>query len=381
MYGCRSRVAMRLNNRLVGRGIVVARKGALVVVKGKATLLVVFGAIVLALASCGTVVEDGGQGGAGQGSDQASGRAGNGDGPRMAFVPQIVGIPYYDGFEKGAEEAAQKFGIDYTQTGPSTVSSPEQLRIFESLVKQGYDSISISPLDPTSINGAISEAEAKGVTVTTSDADAPKSDREVFVAQATDKALGYTVMDELAKQMGEDGQFGIVSGVPDTASLDSWANFIQERAKDKYPDIELVGGVRNSKDSAEALQEAQNLMTAYPDIEGIVAVPSTAVPGVSQAVQNAGNAGKVSVIGYGSPNTARPFIKSGVMKNTVLWDVPQLGYLTVWATKQLLDGKEFEETNQVPGIDHAVKYDAENEMLILGPPKVFDKSNVDDYDF
>lgn len=372
---------MRLNNRLVGRGIVVARKGALVVVKGKATLLVVFGAIVLALASCGTVVEDGGQGGAGQGSDQASGRAGNGDGPRMAFVPQIVGIPYYDGFEKGAEEAAQKFGIDYTQTGPSTVSSPEQLRIFESLVKQGYDSISISPLDPTSINGAISEAEAKGVTVTTSDADAPKSDREVFVAQATDKALGYTVMDELAKQMGEDGQFGIVSGVPDTASLDSWANFIQERAKDKYPDIELVGGVRNSKDSAEALQEAQNLMTAYPDIEGIVAVPSTAVPGVSQAVQNAGNAGKVSVIGYGSPNTARPFIKSGVMKNTVLWDVPQLGYLTVWATKQLLDGKEFEETNQVPGIDHAVKYDAENEMLILGPPKVFDKSNVDDYDF
>jgi len=69
------------------------------------------------------------------------------------------------------------------------------------------------------------------------------------------------------------------------------------------------------------------------------------------------------------------------MKNTVLWDVPELGYLTVWATKQLLDGKEFKETNQVPGIDHPVKYDAENEMLILGPPKVFDESNVDDYDF
>ena len=122
-------------------------------------------------------------------------------------------------------------------------------------------------------------------------------------------------------------------------------------------------------------------MTAYPDIKGIVAVPSTAVPGVSKAVQNAGKTGKVAVIGYGSPNTARPFIKSGVMKNTVLWDVPQLGYLTVWANKQLLEGKKFKKENQVPGIDHPIEYDAKKEMLILGPPKVFDKSNVDNYDF
>ena len=200
-------------------------------------LSAILGVILLALVGCGTIVENGQQGG---GSTQASG--GGGDRPKMAFVPQIVGIPYYDGFEKGAKKAAQKFGIAYKQTGPSTVSSPEQLRIFESLVKQNYDAISISPLDPTSINGAISNAVEEGVTVTTSDADAPKSKREVFVAQATDKALGYTVMDELAKQMDGRGKFGIVSGVPDTASLDSWANFIQERAKKKYPDIELVGG-------------------------------------------------------------------------------------------------------------------------------------------
>lgn len=339
-------------------------------------LSAVLGVILLALVGCGTIVEKGQQGG---GSTQASG--GGGNHLKMAFVPQIVGIPYYDGFEKGAKKAAQKFGIAYKQTGPSTVSSPEQLRIFESLVKQNYDAISISPLDPTSINGAINNAVEKGVTVTTSDADAPKSKREVFVAQATDKALGYTVMDELAKQMNGRGKFGIVSGVPDTASLDSWANFIQERAKKKYPNIELVGGVRHSQDSAEALQQAQNLMTAYPDIKGIVAVPSTAVPGVSKAVQNAGKTGKVAVIGYGSPNTARPFIKSGVMKNTVLWDVPQLGYLTVWANKQLLEGKKFKKKNQVPGIDHPIEYDAKKEMLILGPPKVFDKSNVDNYDF
>lgn len=311
----------------------------------------------------------------------ASGGSAAGGKIKMAFVPQIIGIPYYAGFEQGAKEAAAKFGVEFKMSGPATANSAEQLRIFQSLVQQGYQAITISPLDPTSINSAIAAARAKGVIVTTSDADAPKSERQFFVSQAKDEDLGFTVMDELAKQMGEAGKFGIVSGAPDTASLDAWTKFILERAKSKYPNIQFVGNVRHATDSALALKEAQNLMTAFPDIKGIVAVPSTAVPGVSQAVQNAGKTGKVAVIGYGSPKTAGPFIKSGVMKNTVLWDVPQLGYLTIWANKQLLDGKTLQASNTVPGIDHPISYDASSKTLLLGPPKIFDASNYAQFNY
>lgn len=300
---------------------------------------------------------------------------------RMAFIPQIVGIPYYAGFEAGAQRAAEEFGVEFTMSGPSTANSAEQLRIFESLVQQGYDAISISPLDPTSINSAISAAREEGVVVTTSDADAVDSERQLFVSQASDEELGYAVMDSLAEQMGGEGQFGIVSGAPDTASLDAWTNFILERAETEYPDIEFVGDVRHATDSALALNEAQNLMTAFPDIKGIVAVPSTAVPGVGQAVQNAGKTGEVAVIGYGSPKTAGPFIESGVMQETVLWDVPELGYLTVWANKQLVEGKTFEAENDVPGIDRPISYDESTKTLLLGPPKIFDKSNYAEFDF
>jgi len=351
--------------------------------RGMHLTTIVITAAALMLSACGTTnkPQDASTGaGAGAGATPAGGGGGGGK-IKMAFVPQIVGIPYYAGFEQGAQEAAAKFGVEFKMSGPSTANSAEQLQIFQSLVQQGYKAISISPLDPTSINSAIAAARAKGVIVTTSDADAPKSERQVFVSQANDKDLGYTVMDELAKQMGEKGQFGIVSGAPDTASLDSWAKFIQERAKTKYPNIQFVGDVRHATDSALALKEAQNLMTAFPDIKGIVGVPSTAVPGVSQAVQNAGKTGKVAVIGYGSPKTAGPFIKSGVMKNTVLWDVPQLGYLTVWANKQLIDGKSFDASNTVPGIDHPISYDTASKTLLLGPPKIFDASNYAQFNY
>lgn len=340
-----------------------------------ATVVIAVAALALTATACGSTNKTQ------NASAGPSGGSAGGAKIKIAFVPQIIGIPYYAGFEQGAKEAAAKFGVEFKMSGPATANSAEQLRIFESLVQQGYQAITISPLDPTSINSAIAAARAKGVIVTTSDADAPKSERQFFVSQAKDQDLGYTVMDELAKQMGETGKFGIVSGAPDTASLDSWSHFIQERAKTKYPNIQFVGNVRHATDSALALKEAQNLMTAFPDIKGIVAVPSTAVPGVSQAVQNAGKTGKVAVIGYGSPKTAGPFIKSGVMKNTVLWDVPQLGYLTVWADKQLIDGKTLQASNSVPGIDHPVSYDVSSKTLLLGPPKIFDASNYAQFNY
>lgn len=332
---------------------------------------------VLALAACGSTESPGSATPAGG----SGGSGGSEGGIKMAFVPQIIGIPYYAGFEAGAQRAAEEFGVEFTMSGPSTANSAEQLRIFESLVQQEYDAITISPLDPTSINSAIAQARADGVVVTTSDADAADSERQLFVSQADDKELGYAVMDSLAEQMGNEGQFGIVSGAPDTASLDAWTNFILERAETEYPDIEFVGDVRHATDSELALKEAQNLMTAFPDIKGIVAVPSTAVPGVSQAVQNADKAGKVAVIGYGSPKTAGPFIDSGVMKETVLWDVPELGYLTVWANQQLIEGKDLATENEVPGIDRPISYDEATKTLLLGPPKVFDKSNYAEFDF
>lgn len=313
-------------------------------------------------------------------SNSESAPAGAG-GVKVAFVSQIEGIPYFNGFKAGGERAAKDLGITYTQTGPATTNSAEQVKILDGLVSQKYDAIAVSPLDPTSINGSIAAATKAGVKVATSDADAPNSDRAVFVSQATDQALGSTVMDEMAKATGGKGEFAIVSGGADTATFNNWIKAAQARQAEKYPDMKLVGGIRYTTDTANALQEAQNLMTAYPDLKGIIAIPSTAIPGVAQAVQNAGAIGKVAVTGFGSPKTAGEFLESGAMTSTVLWNVEDLGYLTVWALDQLVTGKSFQATNTVPGLKNPVTYDTTTKTLLLGDPTVFTKDNYKQYNF
>lgn len=300
---------------------------------------------------------------------------------RVAMVTQIEGIPYFAGFEKGAQDAAKELGVSYTQTGPSKVDSAEQVRVFDNLVAQKYDAIAISPLDATSINPSIAKARAAGIAIVTSDADAPKSERQIFVSQATDEALGATAIDEIAKHMNGEGQYGIISGSADTQTFINWLAAMDKRQKDKYPKMELVGGVRHTLDSASALTEAQNLMTAFPNIKGLIAVPSTAVPGVAQAVQNAGKIGKIAVTGFGSPQTAGPFLDSGAMTSTILWDAKKLGYLTVWALVKAAHGEALQKENTVPTFDKPVLYDEATKTLLLGDPTVFTKETWKNYDF
>jgi ABC-type sugar transport system substrate-binding protein len=301
--------------------------------------------------------------------------------PRVAFVPQIVGIPYFNAMEEGGKDAAQKFGVQFIYTGPTDTNPAEQLRIVNGLIDQGVEAIAVSVLDASSIDPVIKKAAQKGIKMFTSDSDAPKSDRDVYVAQALDQDLGFTIIDELAKRIGEQGTVGIVSGEATATNLNTWIGFMQQRVKEKYPKITLVPPQFAGGTAQRAFQLATDLMTAHPDLKGLIAVASTTCPGVGQAIESAGKAGQVIGTGYGSPNTVRSYLKSGAFGFSVLWNPRDLGYLTVWAGEQLIDGKPFLEINSVPGLANPVKYDPATKVLLLGPPAVFTKENVDQYKF
>ncbi|WP_172371794.1 autoinducer 2 ABC transporter substrate-binding protein [Sporosarcina jiandibaonis] len=306
----------------------------------------------------------------------------DGDKTKIAFIPMLIGIPYFSAMEEGGKKAAEDLGVEFIYSGPTTSSAPEQSKIMDSLIRQKVDAVSVAVIDSSSINPIIKKAKSAGIKTYTADSDSPDSERDLFVAQALDEDLGYTLMDRLAAQIDEKGKIGIVSGESTATNLNSWIDYMEKRIDEKYPDIEIVDIRYTPGGSSEAaLTQSQELMTKHQDLKGIVAVSSSTIPGVAQAVQQAGKAGEVAVIGYGSPATVKPFIESGVMKESILWDAYELGYLTVWAGKQMVDGKEFSEENDVPGVKDKVKYLKDEKILLLGPPLIIDKDNVGDFDF
>ncbi|MDH3660368.1 MAG: autoinducer 2 ABC transporter substrate-binding protein [Alphaproteobacteria bacterium] len=311
----------------------------------------------------------------------ASGAWAQTDTTQVAFIPQIAGIPYYVAMRAGAERAAEELGVEYVQEGPVSTNAADQLRIFESFVTQGFDVIAISPLDEESLKPAIARAREQGIIVLTSDADAPNSERQFFVAQALDQDLGYTLLDETVKLVGDSGKIAIVSDSPTIQSMQNWIAAIQERAETSYPKIEIVSVDHTDGTAARAYQFATDAMTRNPDLKAVLGMASTTCPGIAQAVEAAGAIGEVVSAGYCSPNTARDYIKSGAMPFSVLWNPADLGYLTVWVADHLADGGEIADDLEVPGLEAPVRYLPEDGILLLGPPAVFTPANVDDYDF
>jgi ABC-type sugar transport system substrate-binding protein len=300
---------------------------------------------------------------------------------KVAFVPQIIGIPYFDAMEAGGKEAAAKFGVDFIYQGPVDTNPVDQMQIVQNLIDQGVNAVAVSVLDASSIAPVVEAAKAKHVALFTSDSDAPKSGRALYVAQATDEGLGDAIIDEMVKRVGEDAKIGIVSGEATASNLNAWIGFMQARAKAKYPKLKLLEPQFAGGTAQRAAQIATDLMTANPDLKGLIGVASTTCPGVGQAIETAGKIGKVIGTGYCSPNTARAYLKSGSFGYSVLWDPKELGYLTVWAGKQLIDGKEIPATTTPDGMSHPVTYDAKTGVLLLGEPAVFTAQNVDNYKF
>lgn len=331
--------------------------------------------LVVSLAGCSATTP--------QSGGAASTPAGNHKGGvRVAFVSQIEGIPVFEAFKKGATAEAKKLGITYTQGGPATVDATEQLRIFDSFVQQGYDAVSVSALDPASLDPAIAKARANGTTVITSDSDAPQSDRQVMVQPANFDQVGKAMAQQLVKAIGADtGQYAIISGAPDSPNMNGWIDAIQKYAKDAYPGLKLVGGIQYTADTATALKKTQDLLTAFPNLNGVLSIPSSALPGVAQAVETSGKSGKVKVVASTSPLTAKKFLKSGTVYSTILWDEPKLGALTVWAMNELVKGHTFKPEQTVPGIDQPIVYNAKTKELFLGKVMVFTTKNMDKYDF
>ena len=96
---------------------------------------------------------------------------------RVAFVPQIQGIPYYVAMENRSQGCSRQVRRHYVQQGPTATNAADQLRIFESFVNQGFNVVAVSPVDVETLKPAIARATEKGVHVITSDADAAGSKR------------------------------------------------------------------------------------------------------------------------------------------------------------------------------------------------------------
>lgn len=297
----------------------------------------------------------------------------------IVFVFKLVGIPYSNACERGAEMAAKDLGVNVEFLGPAKGGDVAgQVRIIESQISRGVDAIVISPNDPNSVKPAIAKAMKRGIKVFTWDSDAPGTERIFYVAAADDVGIGEDILDALVNDMGGKGKIGIMSGGQGALNLNQHVDGVLQGLK-KHPNIELAKPIIYNNDQPQQAQSGvAGLLQRHPDLGGIACVNSPGPPGAARAVTAAGKAGKVRIWGLSLPSENRQHIKDGTVNGLILWDPAKLTCVTAKLVNDYLDGKEPADGMELPDVG---KLSVGADGVVIMPGVVITRENVDQFDF
>jgi rhamnose transport system substrate-binding protein len=341
-------------------------------------------ALALALAACGSTkesTEKSDSGGAASSSKEAPKNAGGK--LTIAFLPKQLNNPYFTTSDNGGKEAVEGLGNTFKRVGPSEATASSQVSYINTLTTQKVSAIVISANDANAVAPALKKAAAAGIKVVSYDSDTAPDARQVFVNQANAEDLGRTEVQYLAKQINNEGQIAILSATPNATNQNTWIKFMKdELKKPEYSKMKLVKVAYGNDDDQKSFKETQGLLQAYPNLKGIISPTTVGIAAAARYLQSSKYKGKVELTGLGTPNQMRKFVKDGTVTGFELWDPGKLGSLAGYAAAALASGKiTGKEGDSFDAGDLGTKQVGANGEVLLGPPTVFNKDNIDDFDF
>jgi rhamnose transport system permease protein len=297
----------------------------------------------------------------------------------VAMMPKAKGDPYFVSCRAGAEEAARELDVDLVWDGPTSLDAAKQNELVENWITRKVDAIAVAVENRGGISSVLRKARDRGIRVVTWDADAESDARDFFVNQATAEGIANALTDEASRLLGGTGEFAIITGALSAANQNEWISFIRKRLADKHPGLKLATIRPSDDDRDKAFAETQTLLKVYPSVKLMMAISAPAVPGAAEAVRQAGRT-DVRAIGLSLPNINKPYVHDGVVQTVVLWNTRDLGYLAVYASALVAENKLAPGARSLTA-GRLGQIEVRDSQIILGAPMLFNKGNIDRFDF
>ena len=254
--------------------------------------------------------------------------------------------PYFKVMQDAMVDAGTKAGYDVTVVSGDNDSNKQANQVKDFLVAK-VAAIVITPVDSKSIGTAIAEANKAGVPVFTADIAALSDAGKVTSHTATDNAEGGRMAARaMVEAIGGKGNVAIIDH-PEVESVILRARgFAEEIAK--TPGVKIVARLPSGGDRQRAFGVAQDILQSHPNLVGIFAINDPSALGAISAIDKAGKAGRIKVIGFDGQPEARRAVKDGKMYATVLQHPEDIAAKTIDAVGKYMAGEEVPKVNLIP---------------------------------
>ncbi len=313
----------------------------------------------------------------------SAGSAAAGGGKTYVLVPKALGNPYFDTANKGAQDAAKELGVTVTYQGPAAADATQQIQLLNSLIAQNVGGLAISANDSDALVPTGKQAIDGGIPVVTWDSAIAPGGRTVHINQAVAADIAAVQLQMASELAGGEGKIAILSATSTAPNQNEWIALMNEQLKQpEFAKLQLVDTVYGDDDDQKSYTEAQGLMTKHPDLKVIIAPTTVGIAASARAVQDANKVGSVFVTGLGTPNQMRDYVKSGAAPQFALWNPGDLGYLAIQTLNAIGSGQIKGQPGDTYTAGKLGEYTiAEDGTVLLGKPTVFNKDNIDQFDF
>ncbi len=295
---------------------------------------------------------------------------------KIAVVPKMTNIGWFQRMEEGVNDYNKENGTDYVYRG--SAEGADQAGIVEQMLAEDWDAICVVPFDSESLAPVLEKAREQGIVVITHEASSmdPKYfdyDIEAFV----NADYGTHFAEAISDITGGEGTYIQFVGDLNSVSHNEWCD-----AADEYfaanTNMKKLGRYETGDDTTSSYNQTKELLQANPDITAIEGSASTDVVGAAQAVDELGLTGKVAVVGTSMTSIARNYVEKDVINTFSVWDPAKAGQAMIELAINVLDNGEAPDALNVEGYESLT---ADGTVLYGNARVDVTKDNMDEYDF
>jgi len=242
--------------------------------------------------------------------------------PKVGLVMKSLANEFFKNMTEGAIAHEKKRG-DFALKAVGMQSETDfdaQTAAVENFVTQKYDVIVIAPADSRAMVAPVARALKAGITVVNFDvaldtAAMKKAGIDLAFVGPDNRAGAKLAGDELARTLGAGAKVVIIEGNPGADNALQRKLGFEEAAK--AGKLNVIASQTAHWETEEANAVFTNLLTANPDLKGVMAASDSMAMGVVKAIDQAGKSGQIKVVGFDNIPAIRPLVKQGKVLATV----------------------------------------------------------------
>jgi ribose transport system substrate-binding protein len=234
-------------------------------------------------------------------------------------------LEYFYDHKIGLQAAGEMMGVKTKYVGPPDYDINAMITAFEAAIAQKPAGI-ITFGAENSLMPIINKAVDEGIPVVTVDGDVPTSKRVSFVGTGNYNA-GYLGGKKLAEALSGTGQVAILTEPGVDLHRERERGY--QDALAEYPGIEVVQVGDTKADPVHTLQVVNAILQKNPNLDGIGCTDAVGGAASATALEEAGLAGKVTVISMDRDRQVLEKITKGIITGTIVQKSAMMPFLAL----------------------------------------------------